>query len=120
MSLYVLEGLRPWVIQRVSAVYISLFLLYLVYSGLTATTVDYEAWRAWLFRPLNSVGVGLFIIATLFHAWIGVRDIVLDYVHNIMLRILVLALVVGVLAGSGLWAFRVLLLTVVGTEGGLQ
>lgn len=113
MSVYVLEGLRPWVIQRVSAVYIALFVLYLLYSSLTAVNIDYEAWRIWLFKPVNSVGIGLFIIAILFHAWIGMRDVVLDYVHNIMFRIFMLALIVGVLAGSGLWAFRILLLSVV-------
>lgn len=113
MSIYVLEGLRPWVIQRVSSVYIALFVVYLVYCSFTAGQADFEAWRVWLFDPFNSVGIGLFIIAVLFHAWIGVRDVVLDYVHNIMLRIFALALVVGVLAGSGLWAFRILLLSVV-------
>ncbi len=113
MSVYVLEGLRPWVIQRVSSVYIALFVVYLVYCSFTAIQVDFESWRVWLFNPANSVGVGLFIIAILFHAWIGVRDVVLDYVHNIMLRIFFLALIIGVLAGSGLWAFRILLLSVV-------
>lgn len=112
MSVYVLEGLRPWVIQRVSAVYITLFIIYLIYCGVTAEQTGFEPWRAWLFNPFNSVGVGLLIIAVLFHAWIGIRDVILDYVHNIMLRIFVLALVMGVLAGSGLWAFRILLLSV--------
>lgn len=113
MSVYVLEGLRPWVIQRVSAVYITLFIIYLVYYGLSAESSGFEPWRAWLFDPVNSVGMGLFIIAVLFHAWIGIRDVILDYVHEIMMRIFVLALVMGVLAGSGLWAFRILLLSVV-------
>ena len=113
MSVYVLEGLRPWVIQRVSAVYIALFTVYLVYCGFTAESSGFEPWRVWLFEPANSVGIGLFIIAVLFHAWIGIRDVILDYVHHIMLRIFVLALVMGVLAGSGLWAFRILLLSVV-------
>ena len=113
MSVYVLEGLRPWVIQRVSAVYITLFILYLLYCGVTAGQPGFEPWRAWLFDPVNSVGIGLFIIAVLFHAWIGVRDVILDYVHDIMLRIFVLAVVMGILAGSGLWAFRILLLSVV-------
>jgi len=113
MSVYVLGGLRPWVIQRVSAVYIALFTLYLIYYGVSAEQTSFELWRAWLFDPVNSVGVGLFIIAVLFHAWIGIRDVILDYIHGIMLRIFVLALVLGVLAGSGLWAFRILLLSVV-------
>ena len=114
MSVYVLEGLRPWVIQRVSAVYIALFIFYLLFSGLTADNIGFDAWRGWLFQPLNAVCMALFVLATLFHAWIGMRDVVLDYVSDIMLRILVLALIMSALLGSGLWAFRALLLTVTG------
>jgi succinate dehydrogenase / fumarate reductase membrane anchor subunit len=113
MSQYVLEGLRPWVIQRVSAVYILLFTLYIVFSLLAAHQFSYIAWRDWLYHPFNTTVVGIFIIALLFHAWIGVRDIVLDYVHNIMLRIFILAVLMAVLIGSALWAFRILLLFVI-------
>lgn len=113
MSLYVLEGLRPWVVQRVSAVYIVLFSVYAVYCQLTSNTSSFDAWRAWLFNPVNTTLVGLFVIALLFHAWIGMRDVVLDYVHNIMLRIFVFGILIGILLGSGLWVFRILLLSVV-------
>ena len=113
MSLYVLEGLRPWVIQRVSAVYIAFFLLYAGYSYFSADLIAYSAWRAWLYNPFNTTVVGIFVIALLFHAWVGMRDVVLDYVHNIMLRIFILAILIGVLLGSGLMVFRILLLSVV-------
>ena len=114
MSLYVLEGLRPWVIQRVSAVYIVLFSLYAGYSLLCSdnTATGFDAWRGWLFDPFNTTVIGLFVIALLFHAWIGMRDVVLDYVHNIMLRIFIFGLLIGTLLGSGLWVFRILLLSV--------
>ena len=113
MSLYVLEGLRPWVIQRVSAVYIVLFILYAVFCFYSATNISFESWKGWLYNPFNTTVVGIFVIALLFHAWIGMRDVVLDYIHNIMLRIFILAMLVGVLIGSGLWVFRMLLLSVV-------
>jgi len=113
VSLYVLEGLRPWVIQRVSAIYIVLFILYSTYCFFTADTFAYEPWKAWLSNSFNTTVVGIFVIALLFHAWIGMRDVALDYVHNIMLRIFILALLIGVLIGCGLWIFRILLLSVV-------
>jgi succinate dehydrogenase / fumarate reductase membrane anchor subunit len=113
MSLYVLEGLRPWVIQRVSAVYIVFFIVYAGVCLVTADATGYNAWMSWLYSPLNTTVTGIFIIALLFHSWIGVRDVVLDYVHNIMLRIFVLGLLLGVLIGSALWSFRILLLSVV-------
>jgi len=114
MSLYVLEGLRPWVIQRVSAVYIVFFLVYAIVCFFTADSVTYDSWKGWLYDPLNTTVVGVFVIALLFHAWIGMRDVVLDYVHNIMLRIFILAMLIGVLLGCGLWVFRILLLSAVG------
>lgn len=110
MSVYVLEGLRPWVIQRVSAVYIALFALYCLYSFTGAEATNYQAWQGWIHQPLNTTLIGIFVIALLFHAWIGMRDVVLDYIHNIMLRIFILGLLIGVLIGSGLWIFRLLLL----------
>lgn len=113
MSLYVLEGLRPWVIQRVSAIYIVLFILYSLSSLMMAESFSFESWKGWLYNPFNTTVVGIFIIALLFHAWIGVRDVVLDYVHYIMLRIFILAMLMGVIIGSALWAFRILLLSVV-------
>ncbi|MCK5395380.1 MAG: succinate dehydrogenase, hydrophobic membrane anchor protein [Gammaproteobacteria bacterium] len=114
MSLYVLEGLRPWVIQRVSAVYIVLFIVYAVLCFFTAETIAYTSWKSWLYDPFNTTVVGIFVIALLFHVWIGMRDVILDYVHNIMLRIFILAMLVGILIGCGLWVFRILLLSVVG------
>ena len=114
MSLYVLEGLRPWVIQRVSAVYMGLFTVYAVYSYFSAANITHEAWKSWLFSPFNTTVVGIFVIALLFHTWIGMRDVALDYIHNIMLRIFILAMLLGVLIGSGLWVSRILLLSVVG------
>jgi len=113
MSLYVLEGLRPWVIQRVSAVYIVLFILYATFSFYNSEVIAYESWKNWLYDPFNTTVVGVFVIALLFHVWIGMRDVILDYVHNIMLRIFILAILVGVLIGCGLWIFRILLLSVV-------
>lgn len=113
MSLYVLEGLRPWVIQRVSAVYIVLFIIYALFCYYSAGSISYVLWKDWLYNPLNTTVVGIFVIALLFHAWIGMRDVVLDYVHNTMLRIFILGVLLGVLIASGLLVFRVLLLSVV-------
>ena len=111
-SVYVLHGLRPWLIQRVSAVYIALFVIYAMVTLAGAGDVGYLQWRDWLFHPANTIAVGLFVIALLLHAWVGMRDIILDYLHNTLVRMLAFTLVIVVLISSGLWAAKVLLLTV--------
>lgn len=111
-SIYVLHGLRPWLIQRISAVYIALFVVYCVFALATAGDAGYLQWREWLFHPVNTIAVGLFAIALLLHAWIGMRDIILDYVHNTLIRMMAFTLVIVVLISSGLWTAKILLLSV--------
>ncbi len=111
-SVYVLHGLRPWLIQRVSALYIALFVIYVGLTLAAAGAVGYEQWRDWLYHPVNVIAVGLFIIALLMHAWVGMRDIILDYLHNTLVRMAAFTLVIVVLLGSGLWSAKILLLYV--------
>ena len=111
-SVYVLHGLRPWLIQRISALYIALFVFYAVLSLAAADEIGYQQWFDWLFKPVNIIAVGLFVIALLLHAWIGMRDIILDYIHNTLLRMLAFTLVIVVLIACGLWSAKILLLSV--------
>jgi succinate dehydrogenase / fumarate reductase membrane anchor subunit len=55
------------------------------------------------------VASAAFVLAVLLHAWLGMRDVVLDYVHRLWLRLLLLPLIGLLLTGSGLWAFHILL-----------
>lgn len=111
-SIYVLQGLRPWLIQRISAVYLALFVIYIGVVLACAGDVSYQLWHDWLFHPVNTLVVGLFVIALLLHAWIGMRDVILDYVHNTVVRMLAFTLVIVVLIGCGLWSTKILLLSV--------
>lgn len=108
-----LQGLRPWIIQRVSAVYIAIFIIYFSSVFLLNSPFDFSAWLSWVAAPYNNVAIGLFLIAILWHAWIGVRDIVLDYVPNVIGRLIVLTLVACVVIGSGLLGFKTLFLVVI-------
>ena len=55
------------------------------------------------------IATALFIVAVLVHGWVGMRDVVLDYVHAISLRLTILSLIGLTLISCGLWALRVLL-----------
>lgn len=105
-----LQGLRPWIIQRISAVFIALFLIYFASILLISMPLSAAEWRLWMSWPANTIATGLFVIALLWHTWIGIRDVVLDYVPNVVVRMMLLTLVVCVLFGSGLWMMKALLL----------
>ncbi len=104
------SGLKAWAIQRGTAIYLALFFLYLLLKLMFAAPADHAAWRAWLGDPVVSVAALVFFAALLLHAWIGVRDILMDYIWHTAARVTLLALVALVLVGSGLWAAQVLIL----------
>ena len=113
MSAPGLQGLRPWIMQRITAAYIAVFVVYFAASLLLANPLaSAEIWSQWVAYPGNNIGLALFLIALQWHAWIGIRDVVLDYVPNVVSRMLVLTLVASVILGSALWGLKTLFLIV--------
>ena len=102
------SGLKAWVVQRASAVYLALFIVYLLLYFTLAPPTDHAALAAWASRPWVSATFLLFIPLLLAHAWIGIRDVLIDYVHP-GARVGLLTLFVLVLLGSGLWAMKALI-----------
>lgn len=105
-----LSGLRAWTIQRISAIYMALFIIVasiaVLIGGMPASHAD---WKALLASPFINLAVMAFIVALLMHAWVGARDVIIDYVHPLAARFTVLALAAVFLIVCGLWAARVLL-----------
>ena len=101
-------GLRAWLVQRVSAIYLAVFLVYAVAHLLVAPPAGYAEWHAWLGGPAMGVATLLFFVALLLHAWVGLRDILIDYVPVTALRVVLLSAVGLGLVACGLWAAQVL------------
>lgn len=102
------SGLYAWLVQRVSAVYMLFFILFLLTHLIVDPPRSYAAWHAWMSSPAINVITSVFVVVLLAHAWVGVRDVVMDYVHPIALRVLVLSSLVLYLTGLGAWAARIL------------
>ena len=60
--------------------------------------MTFAQWRAWVEQPLGAAALLLLAGALLVHAWVGTRDVVLDYVKPLALRFAVLTF-----AAAGLW-----------------
>jgi len=104
------SGLKTWLIQRITAIYLALFTIYLLAYFIVTPPADFAAWRAWVAQPLVSLGLLVLIPVVLGHAWVGLRDILMDYVRPFSLRIALLAMVTLVYLASGLWALRAIVL----------
>jgi len=98
-----LTGLRAWTVQRVTAVFMLGFLLWLAATLLVSPPESYERWRSLVAEPAASAAFAVFFLALLAHAWVGARDVVLDYIHRPGARVVVLALVLAALFLIGAW-----------------
>lgn len=103
------SGLKAWIIQRVSAVYLGLFLSYLLIHFTLHAPADHAALKAWVSAPLVSAGFLVFVPLLLAHAWIGIRDVLIDYVHPLRIRVVLLSLFALGLLASGLWALKAII-----------
>lgn len=86
-------GLKAWLLQRITAVYLLGFLLYFLAHCLRQPGPDFAAWRGWILSPGPRLGLLLFFVALALHVWVGLRDVIIDYVKPVGLRVILLGLV---------------------------
>lgn len=104
------NGLRDWLLQRVTAVYLLAytgFMLY-QYKQMGQGGKAYLAWFSMFHVPAVRWGTLLAVLAVLIHAWLGLWVVLTDYVKSTCFR-LFLQVLVGVWSwGLGLWALDIL------------
>jgi succinate dehydrogenase / fumarate reductase, membrane anchor subunit len=91
------NGLREWRRQRLTALALIPLGLYFAVSVLWLATSDHATAAGWLSSPIPALLVILFVLAGLTHALVGLRSVLLDYVHT-RARLLAAELIVGAAA----------------------
>ena len=76
------DGLGEWRLQRLTAVALIPLGLYFAASMLRLATSDQMTAAAWLASPVPALLVILFVLAALAHALVGLRSVLVDYVHT--------------------------------------
>jgi succinate dehydrogenase / fumarate reductase membrane anchor subunit len=76
------DGLKEWRLQRRTALALIPLGLYFVASMLRLATSDQMTAAAWLASPIPALLVILFVLALLAHALVGLRSVLVDYVHT--------------------------------------
>src|ERR1700712_4570936 len=101
-------GLRDWLSQRVTAALMALFSLALVVQILLPGPMDYDKWAGIFSHQWMKVFTFVVIVSLLIHVWVGMRDILMDYVKNVGMRLsLQVGAIVWLVACAG-WAVQVL------------
>lgn len=105
------KGLRAWTVQRLSALYVLAFLAFVLIRFSIDPPSSYAAWHAWWHAPAVLSATLLFLAALCAHAWVGGRDVILDYVRPPGPRACALSLLALGLGMFGAWMALSLLAT---------
>jgi succinate dehydrogenase / fumarate reductase membrane anchor subunit len=100
-------GLRDWLAQRITAVIMVIYSLFIAEYLLTHT-LTYDAWTALFSGNLMRTFTLLFLLSVFYHAWIGIRDIVMDYVKPASIRLTIHVLVILALLLYSIWSVQIL------------
>ena len=101
-------GLRDWLSQRVTAVVMTLYTLVLVVQLLAGPKLGYLRWSAIFSQQWMRFATFVTIVALAVHAWVGVRDIWMDYIKPVGLRLALQVFTIVWLVGCAGWAVQVL------------
>ena len=101
-------GLRDWLSQRVTAVLMALFTLVLLAQLLFGGPLGYERWAGIFAAQWMKVLTFVVILALGWHAWVGMRDIWMDYVKPLAVRLTLQVATIVWLVGCMGWAVQVL------------
>lgn len=101
-------GLRDWLAQRVTAVVMAVYSVIFLVMLLKLPQFDYASWKAMWTAPWMRYATLLFLLSLFVHAWIGMRNICMDYIKSTGLRVFLYALVILALVAYGAGAVQIL------------
>ena len=100
-------GFSDWLAQRITAVVLGTYFFYFLVRVITIKPNAAILWQQF-FNPFTQFFTMIAFVALCWHAWIGVRDIWMDYVKSTALRLFLHALTATALIGYLAWAAKVL------------
>jgi succinate dehydrogenase / fumarate reductase, membrane anchor subunit len=101
-------GFSGWLAQRITGVAMALFTLVLLVQLLLPGQLSYERWAGIFSAQWMKVLTFTVIVSLAYHAWVGMRDIWMDYIKPVGIRLAMHALTIIWLVGCAGWAVQVL------------
>jgi len=102
-------GTRDWLAQRVTAVLMALFtVIVLARVLLSKGPITYDSWSGIFSSQLMKTLTFIVVIALLYHVWVGMRDVFMDYIKPVGIRLALQVFTIIWLVGCAGWAIQVL------------
>lgn len=101
-------GLKDWLAQRATAIVMALYTVILLVTFLTGSNFSYEGWAGMFARQWFKIATFVALVALLYHAWVGMREILMDYAKPAGLRLGLYGAVIVWLIGCAGWAAQII------------
>ena len=102
-------GLRDWMAQRLTAVLMALFTALVLFQLIFSRgEIGYDLWAGIFAAQWMKALTFAIVVALVYHVWVGVRDIWMDYVKPVGLRLVLQIFTIVWLLACGGWAVQVL------------
>ncbi|MYM82350.1 succinate dehydrogenase, hydrophobic membrane anchor protein [Duganella sp. FT50W] len=101
-------GVKDWLVQRVTAVIMVLYTAILLLSFLTGQNFSYEGWAGLFAQQWFKLITAVTLIGLFYHAWVGMRDVWMDYVRAVGLRLFLQIATIAWLIGCAVWSIQII------------
>ena len=102
-------GFRDWLAQRVTAAIMALFtLVVLAQVVFNKGELGYDKWSGIFTSQWMKALTFVVILALAYHVWVGMRDIWMDYIKPVSVRLTLQCFTIVWLVGCMGWAIQVL------------
>jgi succinate dehydrogenase / fumarate reductase membrane anchor subunit len=100
-------GVRDWIIQRVSAVLIAAYVIFLTFYMLLHPGLDYLIWQNLFSMTAMRVFSLLVLFSLVLHTWVGMWTISTDYLKSILVRFVFQVAVFLALSTCLIWGIQI-------------
>ncbi len=101
-------GLKDWLAQRITAIVMIVYTLVLLIAFLFGSDFSYEGWAGLFAQQWFKMLTFATFLALFYHAWVGMRNIWMDYIKPVSIRLtLQAATIVWLIACAG-WAAQII------------
>lgn len=102
------SGLHDWIIQRVSAVVLAAYVIYLLAFCLMTPELTATEWRALFAATWFKVFSLMALLSLVLHAWIGIWTVATDYIKPLAIRMVFQILVILACLAFLIWGAQIL------------
>ena len=101
-------GVKDWLAQRVTAIVMAVFTVVLLVAFLTGQNFTYEGWAGLFARQWFKLFALVTFLGLFYHAWVGIRDIWMDYVKSAGVRLFLMLATIFWLLACAAWTVQIL------------